>query len=58
VALGLPFGGVDLAIANWGVVFEVNVHPVIDVQGGLETLAIPLIQTHLSPRDQTLAAMR
>ncbi|MGH4011740.1 MAG: ATP-grasp domain-containing protein [Pseudonocardiaceae bacterium] len=49
-SLGLPFGGVDLAIENGGVVFEVNVHPVIDVPGGLETLAIPLIQDHLSPR--------
>jgi glutathione synthase/RimK-type ligase-like ATP-grasp enzyme len=57
-SLGLPFGGVDLAIENGGVVFEVNVHPVIDVPGGLETLAIPLIQAHLSPSDQTLAAMR
>jgi hypothetical protein len=56
--LGLPFGGVDLAIENGGVIFEVNVHPVIDVPGGLETVAIPLIQAHLSPSDQTLANMR
>lgn len=56
-SLGLPFGGVDLAIENGGVVFEVNVHPVIDVPGGLETLAIPLIKAHLSPSDQTLADM-
>lgn len=49
-SLGLPFGGVDLAIENGGVVFEVNVHPVIDVSGGLETLAIPLIQAHLPPQ--------
>lgn len=53
-SLGLPFGGVDLAIEQGGVVFEVNVHPVIDVPGGLETLAIPIIQAHLSPSDQTL----
>jgi hypothetical protein len=57
-SLGLPFGGVDLAIENGGVIFEVNVHPVIDVPGGLETVAIPLIQAHLSPSDQTLANMR
>jgi glutathione synthase/RimK-type ligase-like ATP-grasp enzyme len=48
-SLGLPFGGVDLAIENGGVVFEVNVHPVIDVPSGLETLAIPIVQAHLSP---------
>lgn len=57
-SLGLPFGGVDLAIENGGVIFEVNVHPVIDVPGGLETVAIPLIQAHISPSDQTLANMR
>jgi glutathione synthase/RimK-type ligase-like ATP-grasp enzyme len=47
-SLGLPFGGVDLAIENGGVVFEVNVHPVLDVPGGLGTMAIPFIQAHLS----------
>jgi glutathione synthase/RimK-type ligase-like ATP-grasp enzyme len=55
-SLGLPFGGVDLAIENGGVVFEVNVHPVIDVPGGLETLAIPIVQAHLSP-DQRPSAL-
>jgi hypothetical protein len=49
-SLGLPFGGVDLAIENGGVVFEVNVHPVLDVPGGLETLAIPFVQAHLPPQ--------
>jgi glutathione synthase/RimK-type ligase-like ATP-grasp enzyme len=49
-SLGLPFGGVDLTIENGGVVFEVNVHPVLDVSGGLETLAIPFVQAHLPPR--------
>jgi hypothetical protein len=57
-SLGLPFGGVDLAIENGGVVFEVNVHPVIDVSGGLETLAISIVQAHLSPSDKTPADIR
>lgn len=47
-SLGLPFGGVDLATENGGVVFEVNVHPVMDVPGGLATLAIPYVQAHLT----------
>lgn len=46
-SLGLPFGGVDLATENGGVVFEVNVHPILDVPGGLETVAIPFVQAHL-----------
>lgn len=54
-SVGLPFGGVDLAIENGGVVFEVNVHPVIDVPGGLQTLAIPIVQAHLAPSHQTLS---
>jgi ribosomal protein S6--L-glutamate ligase len=49
-SLGLPFGGVDLTIENGGVVFEVNVHPVLDVPGGVETLAIPFVRAHLPPR--------
>jgi ribosomal protein S6-L-glutamate ligase RimK-like protein len=49
-SLGLPFGGVDLAVENGGVVFEVNVHPVLDVPEGFETVAIPFIQAHLSPQ--------
>jgi ribosomal protein S6--L-glutamate ligase len=46
-SLGLPFGGVDLAIENGGAIFEVNVHPTLDVPGGLESVAIPFIDAHL-----------
>jgi glutathione synthase/RimK-type ligase-like ATP-grasp enzyme len=46
-SLGLPFGGVDLAIENGGVIFEVNVHPTLDVPGGLESVAIPFVAAHL-----------
>lgn len=46
-SLGLPFGGVDLATEHGGVVFEVNVHPTLDVPRGLETVAIPFVQAHL-----------
>lgn len=46
-SLGLPFGGVDLAIENGGVIFEVNVHPMLDVPGGLESVAIPFVAAHL-----------
>lgn len=46
-SLGLPFGGVDLAVENGGVIFEVNVHPVLDVPGGLESVAIPYVRAHL-----------
>ncbi len=47
-ALGLPFGGVDLASEQGGVVFEVNVHPVLDVPGGLEGVAVPFVRAHLA----------
>lgn len=53
-SLGLPFGGVDLAVESGGVVFEVNVHPVLDVAQGLETMAIPLVEAHLA-RSPSLA---
>jgi glutathione synthase/RimK-type ligase-like ATP-grasp enzyme len=46
-SLGLPFGGVDLATENGGAVFEVNVHPMLDVPAGLETVAIPFVEAHL-----------
>ena len=46
-SLGLPFGGVDLAIETGGVIFEVNVHPTLDVPGGLESVAIPFVEAHL-----------
>jgi glutathione synthase/RimK-type ligase-like ATP-grasp enzyme len=48
-ALGLPFGGVDLATTGGGiVVFEVNVHPVICPPRGLEDVAVPYVQAHLA----------
>lgn len=48
--LGLPFGGVDLVTSGdgRGVVFEVNVHPVICPPRGLEDVAVPLVQAHLA----------
>jgi glutathione synthase/RimK-type ligase-like ATP-grasp enzyme len=46
-SLGLPFGGVDLAIEQGGVIFEVNVHPTLDVPGGLESVAMPFVAAHL-----------
>lgn len=46
-SLALPMGGVDLAIENGGVVFEVNVHPMFGSDAGLETVAIPYVQAHL-----------
>jgi glutathione synthase/RimK-type ligase-like ATP-grasp enzyme len=46
-SLGLSFGGVDLAVENGGVVFEVNVHPELDYPGGLESVAIPFVAAHL-----------
>jgi glutathione synthase/RimK-type ligase-like ATP-grasp enzyme len=45
-SVGLPFAGVDLAIENGGVVFEVNVQPAF-VDGELETVAVPYIRAHL-----------
>jgi glutathione synthase/RimK-type ligase-like ATP-grasp enzyme len=46
-SLGLAFGEVDLAIECGGVVFEVNVHPVI-LSGGLETVAIPFVEANIA----------
>ncbi|MGW5112144.1 ATP-grasp domain-containing protein [Nocardia sp. NPDC004123] len=51
-SLGLTFGGVDLCPENGGTVFEVNVHPVLNVPGGLESVAIPLIQAYLEAPDR------
>jgi glutathione synthase/RimK-type ligase-like ATP-grasp enzyme len=45
-SVGLPFAGVDLAIENGGVVFEVNVQPAF-VDGELDRVAVPYIQAHL-----------
>ncbi|WP_171113599.1 alpha-L-glutamate ligase [Streptomyces sp. Z423-1] len=52
-SVGLPFAGVDLAIENGGVVFEVNVQPAF-VDGEVETVAVPYIEAHLN----ALAAAR
>ena len=46
-SLGLEFGGVDLALESGGVVFEVNVHPVLAADGGFESVAVPFVEAHL-----------
>ncbi|MGW0584118.1 ATP-grasp domain-containing protein [Streptomyces sp. NPDC002920] len=47
-SVGLPFAGVDLAVENGGVVFEVNVQPAF-VDGGVEVekVAVPYVRAHL-----------
>ncbi|MEU7661126.1 ATP-grasp domain-containing protein [Streptomyces lincolnensis] len=45
-SVGLPFAGVDLAVENGGVVFEVNVHPAF-IDGELDAVAVPYIRAHL-----------
>ncbi|WP_240117071.1 MULTISPECIES: RimK family alpha-L-glutamate ligase [unclassified Streptomyces] len=45
-SVGLPFAGVDLAVENGGVVFEVNVQPAF-VDGELDTVAVPYVRAHL-----------
>ncbi|CAL9360456.1 ATP-grasp domain-containing protein [Streptomyces sp. enrichment culture] len=45
-SVGLPFAGVDLAVENGGVVFEVNVQPAF-VDGELHTVAVPYVRAHL-----------
>ncbi|QNP74419.1 alpha-L-glutamate ligase [Streptomyces roseirectus] len=45
-SVGLPFAGVDLAVENGGVVFEVNVQPAF-VDGELPLVAVPYIEAHL-----------
>jgi glutathione synthase/RimK-type ligase-like ATP-grasp enzyme len=52
-SLGLQFGGVDLVPENGGAVFEVNVHPVLDVPHGFHTVALPFVQAHLNPPTTT-----
>ncbi|MEU4730742.1 alpha-L-glutamate ligase [Streptomyces sp. NPDC023588] len=47
-SVGLRLGGVDLALENGGVVFEVNVHPAFGDLKPLETVALPYVQAHLS----------
>ncbi|GGO58136.1 MULTISPECIES: ATP-grasp domain-containing protein [Streptomyces] len=56
-SMGLPFAGVDLAIENGGVVFEVNVQPAF-IEGELETVAVPYIQAHLDALAQTAGGRR
>lgn len=45
-SVGLPFAGVDLAVENGGVVFEVNVHPAF-IDGELDAVAVPYVRAHL-----------
>ncbi|WP_432139460.1 MULTISPECIES: ATP-grasp domain-containing protein [unclassified Streptomyces] len=45
-SVGLPFAGVDLAVENGGVVFEVNVQPAF-VDGELPLVAVPYVRAHL-----------
>jgi len=47
-ALGLSFGGVDLVAENGGVVFEVNVHPVLTGDQSFDRVAIPFVRAHLT----------
>ncbi|MFC9439143.1 RimK family alpha-L-glutamate ligase [Nocardia sp. NPDC057030] len=47
-SVGLPFGGVDLVPERGGAVFEVNVHPVLDVPQGFETVTVPFVLAHLT----------
>ncbi|MFF4658855.1 RimK family alpha-L-glutamate ligase [Streptomyces sp. NPDC001381] len=47
-SVGLPFAGVDLAVENGGVVFEVNVQPAfVDGRVEVEKVAVPYVQAHL-----------
>ncbi|WP_340384387.1 alpha-L-glutamate ligase [Streptomyces sp. SS7] len=47
-SVGLPFAGVDLAVENGGVVFEVNVQPAfVDGRLEVEKVAVPYVQAHL-----------
>ncbi|MFD5268006.1 RimK family alpha-L-glutamate ligase [Streptomyces sp. NPDC058335] len=56
-SVGLPFAGVDLAVENGGVVFEVNVQPAF-VDGELETVAVPYIKAHLDAYALTASGRR
>lgn len=47
-SVGLPFGGVDLAVENGGVVFEVNVHPMLGSVHPAESVAVPYVEAHLA----------
>ncbi|MFF2806705.1 RimK family alpha-L-glutamate ligase [Streptomyces sp. NPDC058000] len=47
-SIGLPFAGVDLAVENGGVVFEVNVHPMLGSVHPAESVAVPYVEAHLA----------
>ncbi|WP_229853131.1 ATP-grasp domain-containing protein [Streptomyces albospinus] len=47
-SMGLPFAGVDLAVENGGVVFEVNVHPMLGSVHPAESVAVPYVEAHLA----------
>ncbi len=47
-AMGLPFAGVDLAVEHGGVVFEVNVHPMLGSAHPAESVAVPYVEAHLA----------
>ncbi|MEU1075892.1 MULTISPECIES: alpha-L-glutamate ligase [unclassified Streptomyces] len=47
-AVGLRFGGVDLAVENGGAVFEVNVHPMLGAAHPAESVAVPYVEAHLA----------
>ncbi|MEU2282568.1 alpha-L-glutamate ligase [Streptomyces sp. NPDC013178] len=55
-SVGLPFAGVDLAVENGGVVFEVNVQPAfVDGKVEVDAVAVPYIQAHLDAHAHALA---
>ncbi|MEV5492117.1 alpha-L-glutamate ligase [Streptomyces bobili] len=56
-SVGLPFAGVDLAVENGGVVFEVNVQPAF-VDGELDTVAVPYVRAHLDAYARTVSGRR
>lgn len=56
-SVGLPFAGVDLAVENGGVVFEVNVQPAF-VDGELETVAVPYVKAHLEAYARAAGGLR
>lgn len=47
-AVGLRFGGVDLAVENGGAVFEVNVHPMLGSAHPSDSVAVPYVEAHLA----------
>ena len=58
-SVGLPFAGVDLAIENGGVVFEVNVQPAfVDGRVEVEKVAVPYVRAHLDAFELTRGGRR